>query len=279
MNLKHFWIVLAAIGLSGCAALQPTKYPEPHQINRLFPASVILLGEQHDAADHQRIHRFVVETMVDRQALAALALEMATEGESTSDLGADASEEAVKEALKWSQGTWSWSVYGPVVMAAVRAGIPVVGANLPKARMREAMTDTGFDALLPAAALQTLQQSIRQGHCTLLPEPQVAPMARIQIARDISMARTVVKLVQPGKTVLLVAGSGHVDKTLGIAQHLPADLRIKTVLMHGDPIANTDQYLAQFDEFWPTRPAPQGDHCADFLAQRKKAATTEPIIK
>lgn len=279
MNLKHFWIVLAAIGLSGCAALQPTKYPEPHQINRLFPASVILLGEQHDAADHQRIHRFVVETMVDRQALGALALEMATEGESTSNLGADANEEAVKDALKWSQGTWSWSVYGPVVMAAVRAGIPVVGANLPKARMREAMTDTGFDALLPAAALQTLQQSIRQGHCTLLPEPQVAPMARIQIARDISMARTVVKLVQPGKTVLLVAGSGHVDKTLGIAQHLPADLRIKTVLMHGDPIANTDQYLAQFDEFWPTRPAPQGDHCADFLAQRKKAETTEPIIK
>lgn len=279
MTLKRLWIVLTAMGLSGCAALQPTPYPEPHQINRLFPASVILLGEQHDAADHQRIHRFMVETLVDRQALAALALEMATEGQSTEKLGTDVSEEAVKDALKWGQGAWSWSVYGPVVMAAVRAGVPVVGANLPKARMREAMTDTGFDALLPAAALQTLQQNIRQGHCALLPEPQVAPMARIQIARDISMARTLVKLVQPGKTVLLVAGSGHVDKRLGVAQHLPADLKIKTVLMHGEPIANTDQYLAQFDEFWPTRPAPKGDHCADFLAQRKKAATTEPVVK
>jgi uncharacterized iron-regulated protein len=279
MNLKRLWIVLTAVGLSGCAALQPTPYPEPQQINRLFPASVILLGEQHDAADHQRIHRFMVETLAARHALAALALEMASEGQSTEKLGTDASEEAVKDALKWSQGTWSWSVYGSVVMAAVRAGVPVVGANLPKARMRESMNDTGFDALLPAAALQTQQQNIRQGHCSQLPEPQVAPMARIQIARDIAMARTLVKLVQPGKTVLLVAGSGHVDKTLGIAQHLPPDLKIKTVLMHGDPIANTDQYLAQFDEFWPTRPAPKGDHCADFLAQRKKAATTEPVVK
>lgn len=279
MYLKRLWIILTAMGLSGCAALQPTPYPEPHQINRLFPASVILLGEQHDAADHQRIHRFMVETLVGRRALAALALEMATEGQSTEKLGTDASEDAVKDALKWSQGTWSWSIYGPVVMAAVRAGVPVVGANLPKANMRESMSDTGFDALLPAAALQTLQQNIRQGHCSQLPEPQVAPMARIQIARDIAMARTLVKLVQPGKTVLLVAGSGHVDKTLGVAQHLPADLKIKTVLMHGDPIANTDQYLAQFDEFWQTRPAPKGDHCADFLAQRKKAATAEPVAR
>lgn len=279
MKFQRLWTVLTAMALSGCAALQPTPYPEPQQINRLFPASVILLGEQHDAADHQRIHRFMVETLVARDALAALALEMATEGQSTEKLGPDASEEVVKDALKWGQGTWSWAVYGPVVMAAVRAGVPVVGANLPRAHMRESMNDNGFDALLPAAALQTLQQSIRQGHCSLLPEPQVAPMARIQIARDIAMARTLVKLVQPGKTVLLVAGAGHVDKTLGVAQHLPADLRIKTVLMHGDPIANTDQYRAQFDEFWPTRPAPKGDHCADFLAQRKKAASTEPVAK
>lgn len=279
MNLKRLWIVLIAVALSGCTALQPTKYPEPEQINRLFPASIILLGEQHDAPDHQRIHRFMVDTLVARHALAAVAIEMATEGQSTEKLASDASEEAVQEALKWSQGTWSWSVYGPVVMAAVRAGVPVVGANLPRSLMRESMNDVGLDALLPGAALQTMQQNIRQGHCSLLPEPQVAPMTRIQIARDITMARTLGKLIQPGKTVLFLAGSGHVDKTQGVALHLASNLKIKTVLMHGDPIANTDQYLNQFDEFWPTRPAPIVDHCGAFLAQRNKAAAAEPTVK
>lgn len=272
MNSKRLWIVLIAVALSGCAALQPTKYPEPEQINRLFPASVILLGEQHDAPDHQRIHRFMVETLAARNSLAAVALEMATEGQSTEKLGTDASEETVQETLKWSQGTWSWAIYGPVVMAAVRAGVPVVGANLPRSQMRESMNDVGLDALLPGAALQTMQKNIRQGHCSLLPEPQVAPMTRIQIARDITMARTLAKLIQPGKTVLFLAGSGHVDKTQGVALHLASDLKITAVLLHGNPIPNSDQYLAQFDYFWPTRPAPQVDHCAKFLEQREKAA-------
>lgn len=279
MIVKLFGILIAVMGLIGCATAPGPNYPAPGQIRTLLPADAILLGEQHDAPDHQLIHRFVLESLARQGTLAALALEMASEGQSTEMLAADASEGAVQTALLWSQGTWAWSVYGPVVMAAVRAGVPVVGANLPKTRLRESMADAGFEMLLPGPALQVQQQRIRVGHCDLLPESQVAPMARIQIARDIAMARTLVKLARPGKTVLLLAGGNHVDRTVGVPQHLPAALRIKTVLLHGDKIADAAKNLAAFDQFWRTRPAPPADHCADFKANRAKPATASPPEK
>nr|MDP2191229.1 ChaN family lipoprotein [Rhodoferax sp.] len=275
MTVTSLWTVAAVIVLIGCAATAPpqTSYPDPGQIRQLLPADAILLGEQHDAPDHQRIHRFVVETLAAERTLAALALEMASQGQSTEMLGPDADEDLVRAALQWNSGPWSWTVYGPVVMAAVRAGVPVVGANLPAARLRETMADPVFDMLLPGPALKAQQQRIRLGHCNLLPESQVAPMARIQIARDISMAQTVVKAALPGKTVLLLAGSSHVDRTLGIAQHLPPGFNAKTVLLHAEQVPDAAKNRAEFDQFWPAKPAPPVDYCADFSARRGKPAS------
>lgn len=273
MRINRLWAVAAIVGLAGCAALVPgPSYPDPNQISQLLPADAILLGEQHDAPDHQRIHRFLVETLARQQTLATLALEMASQGQSTEKLGPEADEDSVRAALQWGNSAWSWDVYGPVVMAAVRAGVPVVGANLPPARVRETMADAGFEILLPAPALQAQQQKIRTGHCDLLPESQVAPMTRIQIARDITMAQTIVKQAIPGKTVLLLAGSGHVDRSLGVPQHLPENFNVKVVLLHGEHMPDTTKNSTEFDQFWPTRPAPPTDYCAAFTARRGKAA-------
>ena len=275
MIVKSLWTVAAVIVLIGCAATAPpqTSHPDPGQIRQLLPADAILLGEQHDAPDHQRIHRLVLETLAAERTLAALVLEMASQGQSTEMLGPDADEDLVRAALQWNSGPWSWTAYGPVVMAAVRAGVPVVGANLPAARLRETMADPVFDMLLPGPALQAQHQRIRLGHCNLLPESQVAPMARIQIARDISMAQTVVKAALPGKTVLLLAGSSHVDRTLGIAQHLPPGFNAKIVLLHAEQVPDAAKNRAEFDQFWPAKPAPPVDYCADFAARRSKPAT------
>ena len=43
-----------------------------------------------------------------------------------------------------------------------------------------------------------------------------------QIARDRAMAQTLQQAARPGKTVVLLAGSGHVDPRLGVPRHLPA---------------------------------------------------------
>src|SRR5215213_4078958 len=56
------------------------------RLGSILPAEILILGEQHDAADHQRIEQQVVALLAARGTLAALALEMADTGASTSAL-------------------------------------------------------------------------------------------------------------------------------------------------------------------------------------------------
>ena len=220
------------------------------RVHALLPLDALLLGEQHDAPDHQRIHREVIETLAARGALAAVVLEMAMQGNSTASLantgrisnssatnggttsgGAAASESAVRAALKWDEQAWPWATYAPAIMAAVRAGVPVMGSNMPRAKMGAAMQQPDLDQRLNGPALKAQQQLIRLGHCNLLPESQISPMTRIQIARDVAMANAIVQAlanpsqpanavnvgnavhtVNTARTVVLLAGSGHVDQ-------------------------------------------------------------------
>ena len=202
----------------------------PEHLQQWLPADVLLLGEQHDAPDHQRLQREAVAWLASRGQLAALVMEMAERGRSTQGLPRDASEAQAQAALQWDDAAWPWKAYGPVVMAAVGAGVPVLGGNLPRTRMRAAMADATLDQHLPAPALAEQQQAMRDGHCGLLPESQIAPMARIQIARDASLAQTAQEALRSGQTVLLVAGGGHVLRHLGVPTHWPASLVSKVVV-------------------------------------------------
>ena len=132
-------------------------------------------------------------------------------------------------------------------------------------------------AHLPAAGWQLQLDAIKDGHCGLLPESQFAPMARIQLARDESMARVseaaLRELGQPGKSVLLVAGRGHVRSDIGVPTWLPAEFKPKVAIAQSDKAqtaitmkadkqltlegnASDDQCL-QLREQWKNKPAPK----------------------
>jgi uncharacterized iron-regulated protein len=236
------------------------------RLDALLPARALLLGEQHDASEHQRIARALVQTLAGRSVLAAVVLEMLPAGSSSGQLPRDSTELAVQQALGWNEGGWPWAAYGPVVMAAVRAGVPVLGGNLPTQQMRAQMARIELDSRLAAPALAEQQQLMREGHCGLLPESQIAPMARIQIARDLSLAATLeaaVRQAGPQQLVLLLSGSVHADKRLGVPAHLPPDLAVRSVrLLAGGQDGQGGQGAGQFDAHWPTAPAPPTDHCA-----------------
>ncbi len=242
----HRGAALLILSLAGCAGLPPA-------VDSALPAQALLLGEQHDAPEHQRLHRDTVQALAARGRLAALALEMADQGAGTQGLARDADEAAVRQALRWNESGWPWAAYAPAVMAAVRAGVPVLGANLPRARMRAAMADETLDTRLPPQALARQREAVRDGHCGLMPQAQIAPMARIQIARDRAMAETVSQAVSasdaggPGRTVVLVAGRAHVDPELGVPRHLPPGLQARAVT-------------------WPEAP-PARDYCEDLRRQ------------
>lgn len=262
--------VLMLLLVAACARVpEPRLFPEaPNDItvrtDALLPADVMLLGEQHDAPEHQVIHQHVVARLAVDGKLGALALEMAEAGKSTAALKSNSTQLEVQQALGWNNKNWPWAAYGPAVMVAVKAGVPVLGANLPAPQMREAMADTRLDGQLPGPALKAQQQLIRIGHCGLLPEDRISPMTRVQVARDISMARTIEQAALPGKTVVLLAGSGHVNRELGVPQHLPADMKLKAVLLQaGSPPAAPDAHAGTaFDVVWTTPAVPEKDYCA-----------------
>jgi len=260
---------LLGLLLSACASSPVPTPPGPSTIAAgLLPADALLLGEQHDAAEHHVIELQVVQLLVARGQLAALVLEMAEQGNETGYLPPGATEDQVRTALGWDDKAWPWSDYGPAVLVAVRAGVPVFGANLPRERMRDAMADVSLDAQLGPAARAAQQEAVRDGHCRLLPEAQIAPMTRIQIARDRSMAQTILKARVPGRTVLLVSGAAHGDKLVGVPQQLPTEVPVKVFrLQAGDAPSDPGTY----DAIWRTPALPEKDYCAELRPRPKPA--------
>jgi len=246
--------VLLPLALAACAAAAPPPAEAPG-------AELLLLGEQHDAAEQHAIEARTVGRLADEGRLAALALEMAEDGRSTAGLPRDAGEAEARAALAWNDAGWPWADYGPVVMAAVRRGVPAVGANLPRAAQAAAMRDATLDTAIDGDWHARLREDVREGHCGLLPESQLPGMTRVQIARDRAMATTLAELAAragPGRVVLLVAGSNHVDATRGVPRHLAAlapSLRVRTVHLAAGAAAG--EPTSGFDETWPT-PAVQG---------------------
>lgn len=261
------------LGLGACAALPPDR-AAPERAARVDLSELLtlprhdalLIGEQHDAPDHPAIQRQVVEKLISADRLAAVVIEMSERGSTTSGLAVGASEAEVRQRLSWNDRAWLWSRYGPAIMGAVRSGIAVAGGNLPRKAMTEAMLDATLDARLAAADLQRQRDAIRDGHCRLLPESQIAPMTRIQIARDLSMAETVQGLARAGRQVVLLAGAAHVDRVAGVPAHWSGGFRSISLhlLPEGEPASGAE---GRFDRVWNTAAVPARDHCAELKRQ------------
>lgn len=239
------------------------------QMISLPAPSVILFGEQHDAPEHQELVRINVERLISANQLSALALEMVEEGLSTEGIDAHSDETTVRNTLKWNEAGWPWQRYGPLVMQAVRTGVPVVGANLPRAEMHAVMQDETWDQKVPQAILVHTQDSMVTDHCGLLPASQAPAMARIQIARNDRMALTVNRLRQKDKTVFLLAGSEHVKKDRGIPIMMTteASAHVQVVWMQATMNEIKEPLLA--DVVWQTPPIPFKDYCAELARSIK----------
>jgi uncharacterized iron-regulated protein len=238
------------------------------QLNHPTPSGhpdLLLLGEQHDAPEHQQWHLAVVQALARQHVLAAVVLEMADAGHDTRALPPSATDAQVRQALAWSDDAWPWASYGPVVMAAVRAGVPVLGGNLPRSQNAQVMRQPEWDTRVPAQALATQREAVEDSHCGLLPATQIAPMTRIQIARDARLADTLAQAAVPGQTVLLLSGSQHTHRALGVPLHLPATLSVKAVRLDASGPRADD--AAGFDAVWPTPVLPAVDHCAELKAR------------
>lgn len=245
----------------------------PSLLQALGNRPVLLLGEQHDADAHQQLQREVLQAL---PGVTALVLEMAPRGASTAPLPTTATEAEAQAALQWNEEGWPWARYGPLVMQAVRTGVPVLGGNLPASQMRSAMAQASLDALLPAAAMEQHRTNIREGHCNLLPEAHIPGMVRVQVARDVALAQTVQEAIQPGRRVVLVGGNEHMRPDVGVPQHLaqlgvpwPAQVLVVHLRAETTEAAQAPR-PAQTEAgvlTWTTPPLPPRDYCAELREQ------------
>lgn len=266
-RVRAIALVLAIPWLAACASISTGL---PQSVDTLLPADVILIGEQHDASEHQALQRALARQLAQRGQLGSVLLEMAEQGRSTVGLSRDASPEEVRTALAWTESGWRWDRYAGLVMDAVRAGIPVRGANLARAALRQSMADASLETRLAEAAWTQQQTDVREGHCNLLPAGQVGPMTRVQVARDLAMAASVGQAVQPGRTVLLVAGAAHVARGTGVPAHLPSELRSVVVLAVAGEASQ--QRAASADHVWRTPALAARDYCESLRERFKPAA-------
>lgn len=269
-----------AAAVAGCSAPQgpvadaPPQAPLPPEAR---VADVLMIGEVHDNAAQHALRLRWLEALADRRRF-AIALEQ-LDSERQADLdrarsadAATAGREAlpararrIAEAAGFDFRGWDWALYGPVIELALRRDLPLVAANL--SRRETSAVARGQKAAAPEPPgwgvddQTALEQSIRVGHCNLLPEASIAPMAAAQRSRDARMADSVAAVRQrTGLPVVLLAGNGHVRRDIGVprflADRLPGDrIVVIGLLESGQPASPA------FDHVELTAPAEREDPC------------------
>ncbi len=209
---------------------------EPALRVELAKARFVLLGEQHDNADHHRLQASLVRALAGTGRHPALAFEMLDVNQQAPVDAALAREpsnpDTIAQTVDWARSGWpDWALYRPIFAAGLERGLPIVAANLPRAQGKalamsgtsalpaELVTQLGLDTPLPEDVSRAMRAELFQAHCGYLPEEQMDPMVQVQRARDAQMAERLIAS-DKGDGALLITGAGHARTDRGVPAYL-----------------------------------------------------------
>lgn len=288
-------LALAVVfALAGCATL-----PDRSNVGAVTNAGasvgdalragrIVLLGEVHDNAALHRERQRIVEAALAAGARPAFVFEQ-FDREAQPAIDA-ARRERPRDAehliaqAKPARGSWNWDFYRPLIQLALDRDLPIVAGNLSRndaMKLAQGAADPATNPLptsIPPAVTAAQQQEVRTGHCNLLPDAALAPMAQAQIARDATMAKQIeaVSQVANAKGVLLFAGNGHVRRDVGVPVWLKpgagVDATVLTVgFLETDATSNTAITRdSRFDSIVYGSPAERPDPCVALKARFAK---------
>ncbi|GAB2790138.1 ChaN family lipoprotein [Halomonas shantousis] len=253
-------------------------------LERLQAASAVIVGERHDNPEHHRLERWIVTQLAEHRRLGGVAMEM-LDASQQARLAippvqlASMSDDALASALDWNRG-WDWSAYGPLVRNVLVRDVPLAAANLPASAVRDIVaTDQAPE--LPPAVVDAQRHALVEGHCGMLPEAMLDGMLAAQVARDRAMAQALDALPA---TALLICGSGHARRDLGVARYLGAPvLTIGLVEVPPDvddwrdALPRSVDQGPPFDLAWFTRAHPRGDMCATLRRRFASSASDQSL--
>lgn len=228
-------LVFVAV-LAACSALPGA--PAASLPAAAFEADFLLIGEVHDNAAQHRLRLHWLEALATRHRFAIAfeqfdavrqeALDRARAADATAaGSGEPLAQRAhrIAEAAGFDFRGWHWDYYRPVVELALQRDLPLVAANLSRAQTVAVARGSAPAEPQPqgwgAVEEQALEASIRDGHCAMLPESAIAPMAAAQRSRDAQLARAIVDAHRRvGLPVVLLAGNGHQRRDIGVPRYL-----------------------------------------------------------
>ena len=280
--MRGMWL-LAVVLLAGCqhAVVPPPVSGEIRDlrngevltaqqlVKRLAEPERLIIGEQHDNADHHAAQLWLLRSLGEQRPQGSLLMEMFTpdqqprvdEARQTKTPSAD-----LPGALAWQDG-WDWNLYGPIVRFALTQPYPLLAANLDSDEIRTFYRNPSVlkGERSNAESVKTvLLEQISDSHCGLLPESQMPAMLAVQQQRDRRMAEGL--LAAPTPSVLL-AGAWHARKDVGVLLHV-VDLgatESPTVLMLAEQ--GTEITAAMADYVWYTPATPKQDYCEQMRKQ------------
>jgi len=280
--MRAIWL-LAVLWLAGCqhVAVAPPPAGEildlrngqvltaQQLLMRLAEPERVIVGEQHDNADHHAVQLWLLQALDEQRPQGSLLLEMLTpEQQSKVDQVRHAATPPadLPAALAWQDG-WDWNLYGPIVRFALTQPYPLLAANLDTAEIHTFYRNPPVlkgERSNAASVKSTLLQQISDSHCGLLPESQMPAMLAVQQQRDRRMAERLLAAPTPS---LLLAGAWHARKDVGVPVHVE-DLgatEAPTVLMLAEQ--GSEMTAAMADYVWFTPVTPKQDYCEQMRKQ------------
>ncbi len=198
----------------------------------LAAAAVVAVGESHDSVADHALQAEVLTALAARSPKMAVAFEMVGyEDQAVLDSFMSGALSEAGFAVWWKKNWgYDFSLYKPIFDAAKAAKIPAYGLNAPISLVR-AVSKNGLASLAPAdrarlpfQIMQSADARYRQyvldavsGHGPLTPD-QLRNRLEAMAVWNEAMGERVSLIAAEGRTVLVIAGQGHVLYKAGLLE-------------------------------------------------------------
>jgi uncharacterized iron-regulated protein len=205
----------------------------------------VLLGETHSIARHHALQARLIRAAAGARR-PALVFEMVRRDQQDAierwRAGDPPAADAFGPAVGWQQRGWpAWSMYQPIIAAALEQDLPVHGGAPTAATLRavarrgeqglaaQRRRALGLTSPLPAPARARLDATLERAHCGQSEPASLARMALVQRLRDAVMAERLHSLAGADGAVL-IAGRGHIRSDYGVPHYLAPRLEGQSLL-------------------------------------------------
>lgn len=290
-------LALSACALLGAGVLRDTDHalvgrtwdPTAHRFvteadvgRRVAAAQVVLLGETHDNPEHHRLQRQILES---RLAAGVRPILMMEQFDRDQQPALDDSLRKGGDLAALMRG-WDASHYYGILDTARNAGLPLRGANLPRANLRPVVRE-GYTSLAAGeverlalastwdeARERFMAKVIEASHCGKVTAGLRDGLVRAQRLRDATLADTV--LESGDAQIVFILGRGHARRDVGVPRYLVArrpGIRVLSIGMvevqagRTDPSAYETERaadIAPYDLVMFTARAERPDPCLAF---------------